>query len=89
MTFRDCGSIERIGAVVGGEVGSEGVRFCCCIGPVCRLRGNAVICFHMHSQTDKAEYSVSGGDVIYRWWSNLSVKEAEAKIEVGGNCGEV
>ena len=56
-----------VGAVVGGEVFSGGVRFHCHIGPGRRSGGDAVVCFCMPAQTKGTEYFVVGGELICRW----------------------
>ena len=53
------GCVPR-GAVVGGEVGSGGVRRHCHIALVCRSGGNVVVCFYMTIRTKGGVYSIGG-----------------------------
>ena len=82
------GCVPR-GTIVGGEVGSNGVRRHHNISLVWRLGGDAFICFRMPAQTEGTAYFVVGGDMLCRWRRTLFVAEAEAKREVGANYEEV
>ena len=52
------------GAVVGGDVGSGGVRYNFHIGLVRRSGGDAVICFYMTARTEGTAYSAVGKGVL-------------------------
>ena len=75
--------------MVGGEVGSGGVRHHFHIGLIRRLVGDVVIYFRMPNRTKGTAYSVVGGSVLCQWRHTLLVVEEEAKREVGANCEEV
>ena len=82
------GCVPR-GTIVGGEVGSNGVRRHHNISLVWRLGGDASIYFCMPSQTKGTAYYVVGGGVLCWWRNTILVAETEAKREVGANLEEV